>query len=247
MIVITGATGTVGRPLIDLLADEGVGVRAITRTPHAAGLPASVRVAEGDPSKPETIAPAVAGATALFLHPRAVGDAAGDLVALAGELGVRRVVTLAAANVDDDLADQPSRYRGDRNKEAEDATANSGLEGTSLRPSSFTTNTLHAWADQIRVGDLVRYVYATFQEPPSHRHRRRHRQATALRGDPSAGGRTRHAPARQLAPTAWRTNRASGAGFAYPAPTPPISCCTCSSSPRPSGTPSPSHIDRIRM
>jgi uncharacterized protein YbjT (DUF2867 family) len=225
----------------------------------------------------------VAGATALFLHPRAVGDAAGDLVALAGELGVRRVVTLAAANVDDDLADQPSRYRGDRNKEAEDATANSGLEGTSLRPSSFTIKTLHAWADQIRVGDLVRYVYATFQEPPIHErdlaevgarallsddllgqrleltgpqsltHAQRSpssatsRQATALRGDPSAGGRTRHAPARQPAPTAWRTNRAFGAGFAYPAPTPPISCCTCSSSPRPSGTPSPSHIDRIRM
>ena len=132
---------------------------SITRTPQAAGLPASVRVAEGDPSKPETIAPALAGATALFLHPRAVGDAAGDLVALAtGELGVRRVVTLAVANVDDDLADQLSRYRGDRNKEAEDAAASSGLEGTSLRPSSFAINTLHAWADQIRAGDLVRYM-----------------------------------------------------------------------------------------
>ena len=132
---------------------------SITRTPQAAGLPASVRVAEGDPSKPETIAPALASATALFLHPRAVGDAAGDLVALAtGELGVRRVVTLAVANVDDDLADQLSRYRGDRNKEAEDAAANSGLEGTSLRPSSFAINTLHAWADQIRAGDLVRYM-----------------------------------------------------------------------------------------
>src|SRR3981081_3384805 len=159
MIVITGGTGTVGRPFIDLLADEGVGVKpSITRTPQAAGLPASVRVAEGDPSKPETIAPALASATALFLHPRAVGDAAGDLVALAGELGVRRVVALAVANVDDDLADQLSRYRGDRNKEAEDAAANSGLEGTSLRPSSFAINTLHAWADQIRAGDLVRYV-----------------------------------------------------------------------------------------
>ena len=154
-MIVTGATGTVGRPFIDLLADEGVGVKpSITRTPQAAGLPASVRVAEGDPSKPETIAPALASATALFLHPRAVGDAAGDLVALAGELGVRRVVTL----IDDDLADQLSRNRGDRNKEAEDAAANSGLEGTSLRPSSFAINTLHAWADQIRAGDLVRYM-----------------------------------------------------------------------------------------
>ena len=154
MIVITGATGIVGRTPVGVLAREGVGVRAVTRTPRTADLPAQVEVAEGDPSQPETIAPALAGATALFLHPRAVGDAAGDLVALAGELGVRRVVTL----IDDDLADQLSRNRGDRNKEAEDAAANSGLEGTSLRPSSFAINTLHAWADQIRAGDLVRYV-----------------------------------------------------------------------------------------
>src|ERR1700704_6408679 len=103
MIVITGATGTVGRPFIDLLADEGVGVNPIPHPPAAGrGIPCLRRVAEGDPSKPETIAPALAGATALFLHPRAVGDAAGDLVALAGELGGRRGGDL----IDDHPADQ---------------------------------------------------------------------------------------------------------------------------------------------
>jgi uncharacterized protein YbjT (DUF2867 family) len=166
MIVVTGATGTVGRHLVDLLPHNVV--RAITRTPQNAGLPAQVEVVEGDPAKPETVAAALRGATALFLHPRAVGDAAGDLVALACELGVRRVVALAAANVEDDLTNQPSRYRGDRNKEAEDAAVNSGLEWTSLRPSSFAINTLYAWGNQIRTGDVVRYVYAAFEESPIH-------------------------------------------------------------------------------
>ena len=46
MIVVTGATGTVGRHLVDLLPHNVV--RAITRTPQNAGLPAQVEVVEGD-------------------------------------------------------------------------------------------------------------------------------------------------------------------------------------------------------
>jgi uncharacterized protein YbjT (DUF2867 family) len=68
MILVTGATGTVGRPLIELLASEGVKVRAVTHNPQAAGLPAGVEIAEGDPARPDTIAPLLEGVTALFLH-----------------------------------------------------------------------------------------------------------------------------------------------------------------------------------
>jgi uncharacterized protein YbjT (DUF2867 family) len=78
------------------------------------------------------------------------------------------VVALAAANVDDPDTDQPSRLRGDRNREAEYAAVNSGLEWTSLRPSSFAINTLGAWGAQIRAGDVVRYVYGAFQESLIH-------------------------------------------------------------------------------
>jgi hypothetical protein len=75
-----------------------------------------VRVVKGDPSKPEIVAAALHVATAVFLHPRAVGDAAADLVALAGELARGELVALVAGNIDDDLPDQPSCYRGDRLK-----------------------------------------------------------------------------------------------------------------------------------
>ncbi|WP_410629814.1 NAD(P)H-binding protein [Amycolatopsis sp. cmx-4-83] len=165
MIVLTGATGLVGR---SLTAELGGRARVVTRTPRTAGFPSDVEVVEGDPSRPETLADALRGASALFLHPRAVGAAAHDLVALAREAGVRRVVALSAANVDDDLAAQPSRFRGDRNKEADDAAATSGLEWVSLRPSSFALNALTAWGAQIRAGDDVRYVHAGFEESPLH-------------------------------------------------------------------------------
>ena len=168
MFLVTGATGTVGRPLIDALVNQGAKVRAVTHDPQAANLPAGVEVVEGAMSRPDTIAPFLEGVSALFLHPRAVGLAAGELLALARERGVRRVVALSATNVDDPLDQQPSRYNGDRNKEVEDAAVTSGLAWVSLRASSFAANTLRTWGTQIRAGDVVRYPYANFVEALIH-------------------------------------------------------------------------------
>ena len=168
MLLITGATGTIGRPLIDALVNEDVKVRAITHDPQAANLPAGVGVVEGDLSRPATIAPFLDGVTAVFLHPRAVGLAAGELLTLARQRGVQRVVALSATNVDDPPDQQPSRYQGDRNKEVEDAAVASGLAWVSLRASFFAANTLRAWGAQIRAGDLVRGPYANFAEAPIH-------------------------------------------------------------------------------
>lgn len=129
---------------------------------------AHVEVVQGDPSRPDTVVPFLENVTAVFLHPRAVGLAAAQLLALARQRGVQRVVTLSAMNVDDPLDEQPSRYNGDGNKEVEDAAVASGLEWVSLRASSFAINTLQAWGAQIRAGDLVRYPYASFAEALIH-------------------------------------------------------------------------------
>jgi uncharacterized protein YbjT (DUF2867 family) len=183
MLTVTGATGTIGRPLVDALIGEGAKVRAITRDPQAANLPAGVEVAEADPSRPDTIAPFLEGVSALFLHPRAVGLAAAQLLELARDRGVKRVVALSATNVDDTLDQQPSRYNGDRNKEVEDAAAASGLDWVSLRASSFAIDTLYAWGAQVRAGDLVRYPYASFAEAPIHERDLAGVAAHALRSD----------------------------------------------------------------
>lgn len=198
MILVTGATGTIGRPLVDLLVGEGAEVRAVTRDPQAADLPASADVVAGDPSQPDTIAPLLEGVTALFLHPRAAGETVGDLLAVAKDRGVERVVALSAINVDDDLAEQPSRFQGDRNKEAEDAAIASGLEWVSLRAASFAVNTLRTWAPQVRAGDVVRGPYATFAEPLIHERDLAEVGARALLGAELTGRKLRLTGPRSL-------------------------------------------------
>ena len=191
MLLVTGATGTIGRPLIDALLNQGAKVRAITHNPHAAGLPAEVEVVEAELARPDTIAPFLEDVTALFLHPRAVGLAGGELLGLARERGVRRVVALSATNVDDPLDQQPSRYQGDRNKEVEDAAVASGLALVSLRASSFAANTLRTWGAQTRAGDVVRYPYANFAEALIHERDLAEVIAHALHSDDLAARRGR--------------------------------------------------------
>lgn len=152
MYLITGATGTVGRPLVELLRGERV--RAVSRT--ATELAGAEVVSEPD----------FTGVTAVFLNPRAVGLAAADLLARAKEQGVRKVVTLAATNVDDPLDEQPSRFNGDRNKEVEAAAIESGLEWVSLRAGYFAINTAYSWGSQLRAGDVVRAPFPNASEAP---------------------------------------------------------------------------------
>jgi uncharacterized protein YbjT (DUF2867 family) len=184
LILVTGATGNIGRPLLDLLTAGGADVRAVVlkaksgstnaerfKQPgisRAAALPAHVEVVEGDLSQPETVARALTGVTGLFINPRAAGSSIRELLSLARERGVARVVTLSAINVDDDLDKQPSRINGDRNKEVEDAVTQSGLEWASLRSSYYAFNTVSLWAAQIQAGDVVRGPYGAWAAAPLH-------------------------------------------------------------------------------
>jgi uncharacterized protein YbjT (DUF2867 family) len=158
-IVITGATGNVGRPLVNQLVDAGAKVRAVTRSPQSAGLPAEVELVE-------SASEAIAGATAVFLNSRALGGELPAVVEQARREGVMRLVALSAINADDDFARQPSRFRGDRNKEVEQLAVDSGLEWVSLRPSVFVTNFVGMWSAQVRAGDTIRGPYATASSAP---------------------------------------------------------------------------------
>lgn len=158
-ILVTGATGNVGRPLITQLATAGVDVRAVTRNPDSAGLPPGVDVYR-------TALDALPGSDAMFLNSRALGDRLRATVEAARAAGVQRLVALSAINADDDFARQPSRVRGDRNKEVDELAAGSGLEWVSLRPSVFASNFAGMWASQIRGGDIVSGPYATASVAP---------------------------------------------------------------------------------
>jgi uncharacterized protein YbjT (DUF2867 family) len=158
-IVVTGATGNVGRPLVCELAAAGARVRAVTRAPETAGFPDGVEAM----SSPVD---ALAGATAVFLNSRALGDGLADVVALARRRGVTKLVALSAINADDDFSRQPSRFRGDRNKEVEQLAVGSGLTWVSLRPTVFATNFAGMWSAQIRAGDVVAGPYAAASTAP---------------------------------------------------------------------------------
>ncbi|HEX9355919.1 MAG TPA: NmrA family NAD(P)-binding protein, partial [Streptosporangiaceae bacterium] len=69
MILVTGATGNVGGNLVRLLADAGTQVRALTRDPDRAAIPAGVTAVTGDLNQPESLSAALAGVSGVFLLP----------------------------------------------------------------------------------------------------------------------------------------------------------------------------------
>jgi uncharacterized protein YbjT (DUF2867 family) len=161
-IVVTGATGNVGRPLVSELAAAGAPVRAVTRSPQTAGFPDGVEAVNTASSAID----ALAGASAVFLNSRALGDELAGIVALAKRSGVTKLVALSAINADDDFSRQPSRFRGDRNKEVEQLAIDSGLDWVSLRPAVFASNFVGMWAAQILAGDVVGGPYANASAAP---------------------------------------------------------------------------------
>ncbi|MFF2845251.1 SDR family oxidoreductase [Streptomyces sp. NPDC058001] len=148
MIVITGATGNVGRPLVRALAEAGEQVTAVSRHTPGDPLPPSVRHIRADLSAPDTLRAAVIGADALYLLVSGAGahipDPA-DLLRIAAAGGVRRIV-LQSSQAAGTRPDAPSHAPL---RAIEDAVRESGLDWTILRPGGFDSNA-YAWAASIR-------------------------------------------------------------------------------------------------
>jgi uncharacterized protein YbjT (DUF2867 family) len=152
MILVTAATGKVGRQLVALLLQKDEKVVAVTRNPSAATLPHDVLLVSGDPSSPATLSSALRGVRAVFLNPACVGNATADLLSLMARQGVGRVVLLSALTVQYGGGD---RRFADQFKAQEEAVKSSGLRWTLLRCSDFAANTL-AGATQIRSTGVMR-------------------------------------------------------------------------------------------
>ena len=153
-VLVTGATGATGRHVVDGLLERGAAVRALTRRPDQARLPAEVEVLGGDLTDAESVARAAQGSdTAFLLWPGFDPAGAAEAVeALTGQ--ARRVVYLSSMNVRDDTAPEDNGVWGT----VEALVERSGAEWTHLRAGGFAKNTL-GWADQIRAGDVVRIPY----------------------------------------------------------------------------------------
>lgn len=145
LIVVTGATGNIGRCLVDRLLADGAAVRALTRDPARAALPAGAETVRADLTGAQDLAPLLAGADALFLNLAAGGgQAVTALVDAAVAAGVRRIVLNSSMAVTDTAADD-SNHIARMHADVERTVRDSGLEWTFVRGSNYSTNTL-AWA-----------------------------------------------------------------------------------------------------
>jgi uncharacterized protein YbjT (DUF2867 family) len=183
MFLVTGATGNVGRHVIDQLVADGRPVRALSRAPQDAVWPAEVEVVAGDLTDPDSLDKALTGVTAVFLF--AVPGSGPGFTAAARRAGVRRVVLLSSGAVDDDAAEQHGPIAA-YHAEIEQALRDSGLAWTFLRPDVFAANAL-MWAGQTRAGDVVRGAYAGATAAPVHEADIAAVAVAALTGDGHAG------------------------------------------------------------
>ncbi|MFJ9379601.1 NAD(P)H-binding protein [Streptomyces sp. NPDC101455] len=160
MILVTGATGTVGREVVRGLPAD-LRVRVMTRDPaKAVGLFRGVEaeVVVGDYADPPSLARALQGVrTAFLVTTRVDGDDDARFLSAARAAGVRRVVKLSAAAVLDPGADDLITRRQRAN---EDLLRGCGLQWTLLRPRAFMSNSL-SWAAPVRQERTVRALYGT--------------------------------------------------------------------------------------
>ena len=140
MILITGATGTIGSQVLRLLAARGVPVRAMTRNPSGSQWPDGVDVVLGDFGDADSLDRAVDGIESAFLLTAPGGqvpDHDRALVKAASAAGLRKLVKLSAIGTTDDPADG---LPGSWHSAGEQAVRESGLAWTlCVRPGSLRT------------------------------------------------------------------------------------------------------------
>jgi uncharacterized protein YbjT (DUF2867 family) len=187
-VLVTGATGRVGRMVVDLLVDAGVPVRALLRGPDpTAPLPPEVEVVSGDLTVPESLDPGLRGAGAVFLVWTAPPQTAPAVVErLASH--VSRVVFLSAPHRTAHPFFQQPNPLAQLYADIERRIAAAGLGSTVLRPGMFASNALLWWAPAIRADGVVRWPYAAAETAPVDDRDVAAVAALALRDDRLAGG-----------------------------------------------------------
>jgi uncharacterized protein YbjT (DUF2867 family) len=164
-VLVTGATGRIGRLVVDRLLDAGVPVRALTRRPADARLPSAVEIVAGDFTAPDSIDAGLMGARAVFLVwtlPFATAPAVVERLAAR----TNRVVFLSSPHQTPHPFFQQPNPAATLHANLERLIADRGLESTILRPGMFASNVIDWWSAAIRNGEAVRWPYAAAETAP---------------------------------------------------------------------------------
>lgn len=158
-ILVTSATGNVGRHVVHQLSSSHHHVRALTRSPETARMPAGVEVIAGSQTDTPVLRENLHNVRAAFLvwsdfnHP---SDAQDTVDTLAEQ--VDRIVFLSSAAIRDNL-DEQTDLIGRVHRDIELAIERSGVEWTFLRPHAFAANTLEL-APAVSAGEVAKLAFA---------------------------------------------------------------------------------------
>lgn len=149
MILITGASGNVGRAVVEQMRTTGVPLRGLYRSSREAErAPAGVTPVIGDFADPASLRAALDGVTTVFLVcapiPQLV-ELETNVIRTARDCGVRHIVLNSALGAGDYPRSFPSWHR-----QVEEHLSSSGIDYTILRPNSFLQNILAYMAPGIR-------------------------------------------------------------------------------------------------
>ena len=152
MYLITGATGNIGRRVVEQLHEQGHDVRALVRDPSRAELlPAGIDIAVGDLDDADSVVAALRGVDSVFLlHAGAGTTQTQIMIDAARSVGVNRIVLLSSIGA----RLRPVPMIGAILAAREDLLRASGLDVTYLRPNGLMSNALQ-WADGIRENNRV--------------------------------------------------------------------------------------------
>ncbi|MFE0928044.1 SDR family oxidoreductase [Streptomyces mutabilis] len=162
MILVTGATGNIGSPLLRELHLAGAApVRGLTRDAGRASYAEGIEAVEGDLAQADSLKAALEGVRSLFLLSGMGAEA--EVLASARQAGVEHVVLVSSITVQT----HPHLPAAAENLAVERLLKGSGMAWTILRPTQFASNTLW-WAQSIRDQGVVRAPYADIGLPTVH-------------------------------------------------------------------------------
>ena len=149
MILITGASGSVGREVVREMMGTGKKFRALFRSKEeAAKAPAGVETVIADFSDAASLQKALQGVERVFLVCSPVQELVeleGNMIDASKKAGVKRIVLNSALGAGDYEKSFPSWHR-----KVEDKLRASGMEYVILRPNGFMQNTITYLAPSIR-------------------------------------------------------------------------------------------------